>query len=476
MQDIQKYSDTIKETQNTLSRGGRNIKGQVSNLNGRVLPDNSISCTIKGGKAIRKISFNVSAEDLNQALRSTILKIKSDGKRRVWVPIGDFFGTGYQLNSNQTWFTRVENDGTLSCYWVMPFRKQTKVTLLNLGEQAVDVKLGEIISSDWQWDESSLYFYGAWKQWSDKETSDKETMSNPLEWSDGVLDQLDQNWIKIKGRGKYVGDVLTIYNRANSWWGEGDEKIYIDGESFPSHFGTGSEDYYGYAWGRPESFSAPFHSQPCGEGNLEKGFCVNERFRSLDSIPFKNSFQFDMELWHWDKTHIDYAPTTLWYGEDDISWDVEPMVDEARRTVTTSDDEILEGSELEVLTVDGGEVQTQEYKELNLANGKQLWWQDAEPGQSLVLEFPHDRAGVYAVYAGLVMSHDYGIVDIKVNNKILQRNRDLYDSDPVATEFLLGKCRLKKGANTLEVTVKDSNPDAEKRYMFGLDYLKIVSR
>jgi hypothetical protein len=74
------------------------------------------------------------------------------------------------------------------------------------------------------------------------------------------------------------------------------------------------------------------------------------------------------------------------------------------------------------------------------------------------------------------MSHDYGIVDIKVNNKILQRNRDLYDSDPVATEFLLGKCRLKKGANTLEVTVKDSNPDAEKRYMFGLDYLKIVSR
>ena len=46
--------------------------------------------------------------------------------------------------------------------------------------------------------------------------------------------------------------------------GEGDEKVYVDGETFPSHFGTGTEDYYGYAWGRYEPwinhpFCCPTH-------------------------------------------------------------------------------------------------------------------------------------------------------------------------------------------------------------------------
>ena len=70
----------------------------------------------------------------------------------------------------------------------------------------------------------------------------------------------------------YVGDCLTLFNTVYAWRGEGDEKIYVDGESFPSHFGTGTEDYYGYAWCRPERFTGhPFIAQPDGSGNFDPG-------------------------------------------------------------------------------------------------------------------------------------------------------------------------------------------------------------
>ena len=45
------------------------------------------------------------------------------------------------------------------------------------------------------------------------------------------------------------------------WWGEGDQKIFVDGESFPSTFGTGTEDDYGYAYGSNRPFAGPYHAQ-----------------------------------------------------------------------------------------------------------------------------------------------------------------------------------------------------------------------
>jgi hypothetical protein len=80
--------------------------------------------------------------------------------------------------------------------------------------------------------------------------------------------------------------------------GEGDEKIYIDGSVFPDDFDTGSEDYYGYAWGIRKYFAILHRAQPIGNVNLSDrgGTTVNTRKRSLDAIPFKKSFRFDTEL------------------------------------------------------------------------------------------------------------------------------------------------------------------------------------
>ena len=273
---------------------------------------------------------------------------------------------------------------------------------------------------------------------------------------------------------------MTIFNGADAWWGEGDEKIYVDGEEFPSHFGTGTEDYYGYAWCRPEFFEAPFHAQPNGEGNLAGGYAVNCRFRSLDAIPFDNSFRFDMELWHWRKTEVDFAPTTFWYADKGTESNVRPAPMEAKRKVTRVAKDIikprlvegaLEGEKFSVKELGGGVAKVQNLSRFNWSDNKQLWWRDAKVDDRLVLEFEVEQADRYRVVGGLTRANDYGIVKIGVNGNIMIESLDLYNANAVNDEVDFGICDLTEGTNQLEITILGANEAAIKRYMFGLDYL-----
>ena len=144
------------------------------------------------------------------------------------------------------------------------------------------------------------------------------------------------NYVDIKGKGTYVGDQVTLFNMANTWWGEGDEKIFVDGEEFPSSIGTGSEDYYGYAFGHPEPFSHPFISQPTGVGNFVPGMTVNIRHRSLDAIPFKTSISSNIEMWHWASTCINYAQTAYFYVQAPFEINIEPNIQSVQLPVATS--------------------------------------------------------------------------------------------------------------------------------------------
>ncbi|MBN1852686.1 MAG: DUF2961 domain-containing protein [Pirellulales bacterium] len=271
---------------------------------------------IQGPAAIRRLRLQLKADDLEQALRSTILEIRCDGEQTVWCPVGEFVGTGYKIRPYKSWYTQVAEDGTLACGWVMPFEKEASLQLHNLSSQGIDITLGEIGYGDWDWDPRSMHFHATWKQ-----LTKVDAVGHQGQSGHGAI---DVNYVTVQGQGLYVGDTLTVVNGAASWWGEGDEKIFVDGEKFPSHFGTGTEDYYGYAWCRPEFFQSPFHAQPEGGGNLEGGFSVNSRYRALDAIPFQQSIQFDMELWHWANTKISYAPATFWYARPGATWNVKP--------------------------------------------------------------------------------------------------------------------------------------------------------
>ena len=281
--------------------------------NNVLVPHAKKTITIKGEKCITSLSVQLDASDISEALSKTILKIRFDNEQTVECPVGNFFGIGSRQLSQCTFYVKTNSDGMMTAYWVMPFAKKAEVTLENGSTSNVELKAFQTTSKPCSWNpERSMHFY-AWYH----ETKNMDCSS-----------KFDYNFVTITGKGRYVGDGLTVYNyfpddTGINWWGEGDEKIYVDDETFPSHFGTGSEDYYRYAYCRPQPFSYPSISQPIGEGNKTPGLTVNNRYRLLDDIPFEKSLAFFMEIWHPYYDKMDYAPATFWYALPGCKWKAE---------------------------------------------------------------------------------------------------------------------------------------------------------
>jgi hypothetical protein len=266
----------------------------------------------KGQTAIRNISLKLGSYENDEVMRSTIIKISFDGKETVWCPIGDFFGSGVGLNPYKNWHSTVAEDGTLTARWVMPYKESSSISIKNLSDEPLNIQLNTVVDS-YSWNEKSMYFNAAWR-------GQFPVATRPYS---------DWNYITLKGRGVYVGDALTVMNPVKRWWGEGDEKIYVDGEDFPSIFGTGTEDYYAYSWGGKSTdfYEHPFHAQPrsnvynklnrktTNERNTQ-GFSTEVRTRALDGMPFGTSLDFDMEIWSWADCDMGYGVSLIWYGDD----------------------------------------------------------------------------------------------------------------------------------------------------------------
>jgi len=276
-------------------------------------PGQTMTRKTTGEGAICFLRLRIDAKDIVQATRSTVITAAFDGKQTVWAPFGEFFGSGPGVNPYKDWWRMVEQDGWMTCWWPMPFKESAEISVTNYGTtDAVEVEFDDIGIAEWQWTDRTMYFHTAWRG--------ETLMQVESHKSENIK---DWNYITIDGKGVFVGDSLSLYNRPRlnwrigPWWGEGDEHIFVDGESFPSHFGTGTEDYYGYAFNSTSPFEAPFHAQPIAKGNWGIGHTTNERVRIHDRIPFKTSFRLDMELLPWQtKRKLDYATTTHWYAFD----------------------------------------------------------------------------------------------------------------------------------------------------------------
>jgi hypothetical protein len=475
-QVLERAKPVIEKVRAELSKRARNIPENIKKEKflSELKPGGKKQIDIKGPAAIRMISFKIEADDIELALRSTVIRIDFEGKETVWCPAGDFFGTGHKINKYSSWYTQVDGDGKLSCWWVMPFKNKATFTLHNVSkEQTVTINDGQISIGKWGWDGRSMYFHADWRNLAGIDTQgDKDMTGNRA---------FDVNYITVSGRGVYVGDTLTVFNGTAAWWGEGDEKIFVDGEDFPSHFGTGTEDYYGYAWCRPEFFESPFHAQPNGDGNLAGGFSVNNRYRLLDGIPFRRSLKVDMELWHWSDTKINYSPATFWYGTKGAKGNAEKDAEQCRKPLPRTVEDIdpprkvegaIEGEGLKVISVSGGVTDVQSGGQFGWSNNRQLWWIDGKAGDNLVLEVDVEKAGVFEVLMNLTKANDYGIIKMLLNEKPLGGQIDLYNDSVVTTGALsLGKHELKQGANVLSIEIVGANEKAIKRHMFGLDYI-----
>lgn len=332
--DISKYAGELQLAQSSLSNNKvnpQNIRHSQQHDKVWLLPGKAAEIKSVGTKAIKQIIIKINAKDNEQALRSTVLELQFDSRQTVWCPVGDFFGTGYKLSPYKTCYTKVNEDGKMACTWVMPFSTTGQVVLKNYGDQKVEIEEFSIDTEEYNWTERSMYFGAGWRE--DSRLPSREEGKNVDEIESGMF---DVNYVTLTGKGVLVGNGVVLFNTTDAWWGEGDEKIFVDGEKFPSHFGTGTEDFYGYAWSNPNKFSHPFIAQPDGSGAMESGYVANFRFRSLDAIPFNKSLQFDMEMWHQGSTTISHAPMSFWYMMPGGETNLKPAPEQTAKSVAKS--------------------------------------------------------------------------------------------------------------------------------------------
>lgn len=467
---LNKYEENIASAQNKLKERTVSIPSekQVSELQGSISAGNSLEISMEGQAAIRQISFKIDAVNIEQALRSTILTISFDGNNTVKSPVGDFFGTGYQIRKSSTWYTLVEADGTMTCYWVMPYKNNCTIKLENRGTQDVRILQGEITYADYNWNKNTMYFGASWKQFTKLETGE---MKN----NEGDGDPFDINYVTLKGKGVYVGDAITLFNTVYAWWGEGDEKVYVDNEIFPSHIGTGTEDYYGYAWCRPEKFvNHPFIAQPDGSGNFDPGYTVNLRVRSLDAIPFKQAIKFDMEMWHWTKATINFAPVTFWYiHPDDVEQETSELQDATEPVVLTRKNlisSVIKGNKIECENMNlefksDGQFRYGNNVKSGWSNNMQMLWSAAKPGSVLELSFESDTERIVNATVIFSKAPNCGNCKVGINDSqqiTVRGQSDEFELDKVS----LKNVSLEKGENRFKVTLP---PFSQNASTVGID-------
>ena len=232
------------------------------------------------------------------ALRELVLQITWDDEAEpaVWSPLGDFFGAAPGVNLYRSLPMGMTEEGLYS-FWYMPFATSARVEVVNDGGMdrlvAFEVTHAPLAKPV----ERLGRFHAKWHR-------DAMLPAEPER-------KIDWTMLRTAGRGRYCGVMLHVWNPEGDWWGEGDEKFFVDGEKFPSTFGTGSEDYFGYAWGHASYFQRPFHSQPLNKEN--RGHVSNNRWHVVDNVPFQQSFEGCIEKYFPNNRPTLYACVAYWY-------------------------------------------------------------------------------------------------------------------------------------------------------------------
>lgn len=226
---------------------------------------------VKGQGAIKHIWLTDSAK----AGRLLILRIWFDGHKNpaVEAPLSDFFCNADYVEYRQLSSIAmcVNPKRGLNCYFEMPYFKSFRVEIENIGTDACHIYY-QIDCEEKVLPPDSLYFHAQYRR------------VNPLPYKEPyvILDN-------IKGNGHYVGTYMHWGVKNNGWWGEGEIKFYIDGDTdFPSICGTGTEDYFCGAYnfdvgGEYKEFTTPYAGM--------------YKVRHTDGI-YRSQRYFNMYRWH----------------------------------------------------------------------------------------------------------------------------------------------------------------------------------
>jgi Protein of unknown function (DUF2961) len=239
----------------------------------------------------------------------------------VEVPVGDFFGMGWgEYAPLQSLAVCVNPGSAFNCYWPMPFRKKCRITMENIDDKPMTVYY-QIDYLETEVPSDAAYFHAQFRR------------VNPLPYK-SVVTLLDS----VHGQGQYVGTYLAYGVHNNGWWGEGEIKFYMDGDTeWPTICGTGTEDYFcgsydfdtqtknasGVTESHYTEFTTPYSGlaqviRPDGHYTSQERFGLY-RWHIRDPIRFQKNLRVTIQALGWRDggrylpLQDDISSTVFWY-------------------------------------------------------------------------------------------------------------------------------------------------------------------
>lgn len=427
-----------------------------------------ILAEIDGPGVIRHMWFTVNAYDKHYP-RSLVIRMYWDGHEApsVEAPFGDFFAVGHGLRRyvDSVPVSVVSEGRAYSCFWAMPFHQSARITITNDHPRARVPK---------------FYYY---IDYDETPSLPKDTMLFHAQYRQEYPGQPGDYLIcRTQGRGHYVGTVLSVQLRAKGWFGEGDDRFYIDGEEKPSLHGTGTEDYFSDAWGFREMMR-PYYGVVLMEG-FEFGdrVCVY-RWHIHDPIRFNKSLRFAIEdkgtlvnkegkpfSGHGERSDL-FSSVAYWYqqGHAERFAEVPPLEERVPAPTKIELEASLDQAELiegkgEFAVIGGGV----------FSGGKCLLVKDAEEGTVIRVPFIVEDTLTGAGRLALHRSISAGVWRAWLDGEVVERLRhaDLYHGEYGPADFNLGYVELEPGRHELKFECLGKS-DAARDTVLGIDVLEV---
>jgi hypothetical protein len=437
---------------------------------------------MQGSGALDRLELKLEAQHLDRALRQTVLYIHFDGysQGQVQSPVGDFFGAAPGVNPYQSLPFTVLPDGTMISRFVMPFARSVRIRLQNMGDQMVRVT-GAVRSIPYEWDpDRSMHFRARWRV-------DHDLIADPAAVQ-------DLPFLLARGQGVYVGTTSILLNpnpiptSGGDWWGEGDEKVFVDDDRLPSLFGTGSEDYYNYSWSSPDIFAYPYCGQPRNDGPGNRGFAANYRWHVLDPLPFEHNIGFYMELYSHERTPgFSYARIGYHYGRPGLTDDHVAIMPADVRELRLQDGWLPAAR--------GGASNSVFYQAEELtggmplplasdplyAGGQLLVWPPRTEGDVLRLNVPVAGSGEHRIHFVARLDQNGGNVEVKWDGEPAELTNGTSSIDlnrpnrTLLRNYTLRQREISAGTHVLEFVFTGA-PSRVRRPEIGIDFVWVQER
>lgn len=447
----------------------------------RPIPGETITLAdLEGPGIVTHIWVTIAANEYGWP-RLLRLRVYYDGSAEpsVDAPIGDFFAVGHGFERPvKSLMIRDSSGGRArNSYWPMPFRRSCRITVTNEGRRRV----------------ANLYYHVDWEKLKALPPSTAYFHARYRQALPAPADGKPYLFLDVKGRGFYVGTVLSVVQAEAGWFGEGDDHFFVDGEKTASIQGTGSEDYFNDAWGLHVE-DGPYTGVPVAEGTGLGARMTGYRWHLVDPIPFTHSLYFEMEHKGWTfkpdgavkstfGERVDLMSSVSFWYQEGIARGLPPVPYGSAR--------LPQGNAKQIEVEDSiGEVKSDRGK---VSVSKDLFWskdvllfEGQGEGAKVEIPFNVDEDGDYELYAQLAQASDYGFYTVLLDGKrpaapVLehepgadvrpQTQFDGYAPETyVGMDYQIGWPRLSRGRHTVTFVCLGKNP-ASSGYNLGVDNL-----